>query len=166
MSGQVYYYVSKYNDEVPPHEPTLEAAAKFLHTGCGEDGDFYADQAPLAKPGDIIELSTLAIFFDTEARLVEDGAGGEVWTFAPAIPPDADFAAIRFCRDAGWTGDDIFNPHGTDRDIAEMMESQDTDGDTVEHIAIGRTGTARARYDLIDGTPVLTLLEDGEIVDG
>lgn len=170
MSSGVYYYVTNYNDEMPPHEPTLECAAFFLQTG-RYSPDVPADpenetewEAPLAAPGDIIELDTLTVYSDAVATFyVDDAARG--WRFDPPIPDDADFGAIRHGEGMGWSVDSVFNPTGNG--AADMMsEWADGETDAVEYVVFGRTGNARARFDLIDGKPLLTLLVNGEAVHG
>lgn len=164
MSGQVYYYVSEYNDEVAPHAPTLEAAAAFLHgkvsvLECegGEYNGLAVDGEPLAKPGDIIRLDTLTLQEDRTATFWRDD-DRQGWTFSPPIPADCNFAAFRFGAGCGWTGDDIFDPH---RDIEEVLREYAAGEDRVENIAIGKTGTAQARFELTpEGQPVLVLIGD------
>lgn len=157
--GEVLYYIDEYLDEVPVHGPSLADAAAFLHTGKGTwDTQF---DAPLAQPGDIILLYTLTLLEDRTARRI-DGA----WVFDPPVPADCDFAAVRWGPHAGWDADTIFDPNGESaHDTLSCLA--DGEDDQIEDIAIGRNGSARARYDVIDDKPVLVLIADGvEVVAG
>ncbi|MBA4338339.1 MAG: hypothetical protein C0421_05795 [Hyphomonas sp.] len=164
MSAQVYYYVSRFNDEVPPHEPTLESAAYFLQTGRSgpDDPDCELQSAaPFATPGDIIELDTLEILFDTYAQLLKLDDGMELWQLAAVPPEDARFAAIRWNVGLGWDADTIFDPWCKASDLAALFADLGIEDERVENIAIGRTGEAKARFDLdAEGRPTLTLVSE------
>lgn len=145
-----YYYIVEYVDEMPPHKPTLEGAAYFLLTGQSYEGEpdaYYAKSAPLAKDGDVIELSVLERFADRTAIKGEDG-----WRLVPEPPADADFVAIGYGPGMGW-GESM---GGSVKDIAADL---DEDGDAeVADIVVARDASAKAVFRLIDGKPSLELL--------
>lgn len=83
MRMTTYYYLTAYNDEVIPCEPTPEGWAKWLAAG---DPDW--DAAP-ASPGDTFRASSLTLVGHVRLERDEDGR----WRL-PANAPAGDFAAL------------------------------------------------------------------------
>ena len=166
----VYYHLTEYLDEIPPHKATLEDAAHFLQTGCFDretttPDDYWADGLPMAKPGDILEISTLTVLFDTTARRAKLDDGAIVWRLDDPLPPDCDFIAVRWRAGAGWSPVSICDPLLVDlsthlEEVAEeMLFPGDLEEGVLEDVVAARHGECRARFDLIDGTPTLTIVE-------
>lgn len=151
---QRYYYITEFNDEMPPHRPTLEGAAFFLLHGKAypeETEAFFAERAPLAADGDVIQLDVLELFADRVA--IRDG---ESWRLAPPPPDGAEFFAVRYGASAGW---DIDGMGGSLSDIAECLnECLNEDGGDGQYVAVGRHAEVKAVFRVIDGAPSLEVL--------
>lgn len=148
-----YFYISEFNDEMPPHLPTLEGAACFLLTGKGypdEVDAYYAARAPLAKDGDVVVLDVLELFANRVA--IRDN---DAWRLEPSPPEGAEFFAVRYGPAAGW---DIEGMGGSLSDIAGALDEDGGDG---QYVAVGRHGEAKAVFRVIDGSPSLELIQPG-----
>lgn len=151
------YYVAAFMDEVPPHRPTLEAAATFLLKG-GESQEDFAEQAkptgPLAADGDIIELDVLDLYADRTAIRADDGT----WSLEPPPPRGAHFFAIRFAPGYGWSADEILSDNPTDDELAAAADGDDI----IQNIATGITRTEYRRFRVTGDTATLEPLTPEE----
>lgn len=160
--SEVYWFLTDYMDEVPVHGPTLQEAAYFLQHGKRADDDPETEvwgAPPLAKPGDVVSLSSLTMLGDVTARRVtrEDGKTG--WDFDPPLPPVADFMAVRWGAGAGWDADTICNPANegaTDDHFNELFPEEEA----VENIAVGYHGDWQGVFYIAEGVPRLQLIGD------
>lgn len=141
----VYYHITEYLDEIPPHKGTLEDAAHFLQTGCfdretKEPEEYWKGPLPMAKPGDIIGLSTLTVLFDTTARRRTLDDDARVWEFDQELPEDCDFIANRYGPGLGWPVDTIASPGYTllNTHLNEVSETYWDGEDVIEDIVVAR----------------------------
>lgn len=143
--GETAYYLDDFADEVLPEgleDVTLEGWAKWLAKGgSGKYGWTFAPPGD----GETFAGSSLTFLDDVTVRRCalspECDFDNDEFEFSPELPPNRDFAAVRFGPGLGWDSDCILDPDDLGDGLKDIMDVGD---DAI--LAVARSKTHRFRY--------------------